>query len=220
MSITRIFKNLYDEVISSQQATNLDNFNEEIYEGGELKKVLHYDESRQPFSMSYYLEPTDDKMTFIQQASNDYGGAGVYFDKQSVNGFTLWSCEFYEGLELGSKGKVVFDSLGRKVAYQQINIDTQAIISTYKYCYLENVGEFETHPKIPFHRRFDFLYRPQHITVDLNLSFYMDMGGGAFYIDEDDNIFLEDSRLAAIFNWNDHPYYHTAEPLLPTAPNI
>lgn len=70
MSTTRIFKNLYDEVISSQQAANIDNFNEKIYEDGELKKVLHYDESRQPFSISYYLEPTDDKMPFIQQAYN------------------------------------------------------------------------------------------------------------------------------------------------------
>jgi len=223
MSVNRIYKNLYGESITQTQAQKNNNFySEEIYEDSILKKTFRYS-GNELMDILIYLDSSDNIQDAINELNIDNGGGGIYFGKQVINGYTCWEYEHFRGLEKIAKCKYVFDQSQREVAFQVIDITTGNILDVSKKFYLEDLGVFASHVKIPENGIFKFYYdfsglEIGEIFVDLNLSYYMDVGGGGFTIDSDQNIFLEDSELASVFNWNEHPYYHSAEPLVPVTP--
>ncbi|GGG91583.1 hypothetical protein [Pedobacter zeae] len=72
---------------------------------------------------------------------------------------------------------------------------------------------------------FEFYYNypdlnAEDIFVSINLLLYVDASGGGYIINSDENVFLEDSMLSSVFNWNDHHYYHSASPLIPITSTV
>ncbi|MCX2431036.1 hypothetical protein [Pedobacter sp. GR22-10] len=222
MSIIIKYKNLSGEQITSQQAQNIkDYYFKEEYDGNlDLRKRISYDQG-EIFHVIHYLKNDEDFNNAIIYSSNQYGGGGFYFNKQIINGYTSWDIESYENMTKVDKAKKICDATGRTIAYQKIDIHTNEIINTKKYFYLDGLGSFFSEaPPIPDNGRFDFSYddpdlEPGEIFVVINLMLYMDVGGGGFNIGAEENIFFESPELASVFTWEDHPYYHSASPLIP-----
>lgn len=227
MSTTIKYKNLSGEQITGQQAQNIKDyyFKEEYDENFDLRKKISYDNG-EIFHIMHYLKNGEDLNSAINNSSNQYGGRRFYFNKQIINGYTSWDIESYENMTKVDKAKKNCDARGRTIAYQKIDINTHQIIDTKKYFYLDELGPFFSEaPPIPNNGRFDFSYddpdlEPREIFVVINLMLYMDVGGGGFNITAEENIFLESQELDSVFNWADHPYYHSASPLIPNTSTI
>lgn len=154
----------------------------------------------------------------------DFGGqyneVGFYFNKLKINNFTTWDVESYTNQICTGKAKVAFDNRGRKLASQNIDVTTLAIMETEKYYYLDNLGPFSEFQPVIDNGVFEFYYNydaydPGDVFVVINLLLHQDASGGGYIIDDDENVFLEDEMLASVFNWQSNPYYHSAEPLIP-----
>jgi hypothetical protein len=225
MSTTIKYRNLTGEQITNQQAQNIkDYYHEEYDENFNLRKKTRY-RNGEFLRITYYLKDDESLDAVITELSNQYGGGGVCFNKQIINGYTTWDVEYYKNTTKVHKSKKVYDSKGQLIAYQEIDVNTGEVINTIKHFYLENLGPFSEYPPIMDNGIFDFKYNysdlePGGVFVVINLMLYMDVGGGGFYINSRKNIFLEDAELASVFNWANQPYYHSAVPLIPDTPNV
>ncbi|GGI29554.1 hypothetical protein [Pedobacter mendelii] len=226
MSTTIKFTNSYGEQISSQQAESIEYYLREEYEDDfGLRKKIRYNKGA-VVGTTHYLKNSENPNDLIINSLAGSDSRGFYFNKQIINGYTIWDIESFKDAEKIHKAKEVWDSKNRTLAYQQIEIHSNAVIGTRKYFYLEDLGPyFSEAPSIPDNGVFEFDYNfsglePGEIFVVINLMLYMDVGGGGFNINPEENIFLEDSRLASVFTWLDHPYYHNATPLIPTNQSV
>lgn len=226
MSTTIKYKNLFGEDITIHQAKQFQNEYEKVSnEDSEIRTREFFEIDNSFSSVVFYLKPGENLIDFVTDAASKYGGGGFYFNKQIANNYVTWDIEYYENLTKVAKAKGVYNDLGEKVAYQTIDATSNEVLKTYKYFQLKDFGLFSDYETVMNNGLFEFYYNypshdPGEIFVIINLLLHIDASGGGYTLDSNENIFLEDSTLSSVFNWEDHPYYHSASPLIPTSPTI
>ncbi|MFP9113690.1 hypothetical protein ACLI1A_07090 [Flavobacterium sp. RHBU_3] len=207
MSTVIKYTNNDSEQISLQQIMLLKSYNKETYVNSELKLVERLQVSRKTsetyvVSGEYYLSNDEDLQTVIDQHLPLARDWHFYYNKQSnSNGDIFWEYLFYEYGLLNEKGKLVLNSDNLLLSFCKVNIDTNQITDKRKNFY----GD------INIYQRSNYKY--PYLTV----FYYQDNSVSEIYIDDEDfslNDFLLDP-YADIFVWNDHPYYHSFDPMLP-----
>lgn len=220
MSTTIQYKNVWGEILTSEQVLTIqDYYRKEFYEDSDLKKVEYYYTSEKKLNgLEYYLGAGEDLTTVVSSNIETYGNGTFYYNKQITPGYTSWDHYSYNGDDLIGKGKIVYDNKFREIAYQDTDVLTNEITRTIKKFYLEDLGDYADDDSpmqkgmFEFHYNFDDL-GPDEIYVDINLSPFVDSGG--YIIDSSKNI-LTHPLITPIFTWDDHPYYHAQDPLVPT----
>ena len=216
MSTTKKIKNFYDQEITLQQAKLSDEYYTEQYEDGELKKVDYYAKNAL-LDGEYYLSPGEDLQTILNNFQHIWTFTTVFFDKQVTGSYVAWNWEIYKGLIKEEEGVVVFDAQGRRIVYQARDLNKPTEVKTTKTYYLENLqpqpdyifNEYD----IPDFGTLEFFFNSDNpgVTVAVNLDeFNRDL-----YPITDSESILNHFLIAPLFSWEDNPYYHSAEPLIP-----
>lgn len=217
MNTSIIYKNILGESITMQQALQLQDYHmKEFYEDSMLKKIEHYDSFGEINGFSYYLSSDEDLLLTISNYSKIYGAVSYYFNKETSGSFVTWDRQFYDGMTKLKQETIVYDDRRRIVAHRKFDISNNTIFNTTKYFYFENLPDYVMRPGDEV---LEFDYNDPElnagdIIVYINLAAYEHDGGSI--INDNKNIFMEDTNLAVIFNWNGHSFYHSADPLVPT----
>jgi len=217
MNTSIIYKNLLGESITQRQALQMrDHHLKEFYENSFLKKVEYYDDYGKINGFSYYLSDDEDLLSTVSNYSKIYGAVSYYVNRRTSGVFESWDRQFYDGMTKVKQETFVYDDKRRTIAHRKFDILNNEVFGTIKYFYLEDFIEYVLQPGDEV---FEFDYNdpdldPGDIIVYINIGSYDD--GDGCVISGSENIFVDNSNLANIFDWNDHSYYHSADPLLPT----
>ena len=210
MSFEIKYTNEDNEPITMQQLNVLEPHNKHFYENNKLKKIEQYRfiERGKKFVLSdveYYISSEENLNAIINEyVSESLNYFVAYYNNQSNSfGDQYWEYNIYKRLSLITKGKKVFTNEGLLLASCLIDINTGLISDRWKHFY----GDKSIYKRIDYEDHF------------LSIT-YDDSNVVKIYVSDDDYFldgFLE-SHYADIFVWNNHPYYHSFEPMLPIGP--
>lgn len=208
MSTTIKYTNEDNEPITNQQLNVSEPHNKHFYENNKLKKIEQYRfiERGKKFvlrGVEYYLSGQENLQDIINEyvSENLYHFVVLYNNQTNSFGDQYWEYNIYTWLALTRKGKKVFTNEGLLIASCSIDINTELISDRRKNFY----GDKSIYKRLS--------YEDEFLSVTYNNP---DVRG--IYVGDDDYILEEflDSQYADVFVWNDHPYYHSFEPMLPT----
>jgi len=212
------YKNAFGEELSLQQikSTSSD-YSQEQYVDGELKRIDEFEAGEVVYGI-YYLSEGENIQTVLNELSEVWETAEVYTSKETIGDSTARNWELYKGIQKINSGKNVYDSENREIASQQVSVLTGGITSVTKIFYLETFGSFIDNGDVQNFGtiEFDYVYSeqiPGQIRVMVNLPGYEIK---EYYLSERKNVLLE-PLIREVFIWEDHPYYHSSFPLIPTS---
>jgi hypothetical protein len=217
MSTTVKYTNSRDGIITEQQLSNVKDYDKKTYEDGSLKRVDTY-YNGELHSGIYYLSPNENKQMVVSELSSIWGDVEVYFNTQSFENFSSKDWEVYSESSLVLMGKIIVDAQDRMIARQILDVNSLNVVSVEKIFYLTSFDGFNNDDDLPRFGQFDFYYFPGsgEVELELNLSgFELDR----YVINNTRNI-LNDPMIKPLFKWEDHPYYHSASPLIPNTPIV
>ena len=210
MSLEIKYTNEDNEPITMQQLNVLEPHNKHFYENNKLKKIEQYRfiERGKKFvlrGVEYYLSSQENLNAITNEYVNENLYRFVVWHNNQTNSFgdQYWECNIYERLALKIKGKRVFNNEGLLIASCSIDINTGLISDRRKNFY----GDKSIYKRLS--------YEDEFLSVTYNNS---DVRG--IYVGDDDYILTEflASQHEEVFVWDDHPYYHSFEPMLPIGP--
>lgn len=221
MSITIKYENSYGEEITQQQALQSTYLYQRIsYENQEMRKRELLSNEGTIENITFYLRNEENLSDFVNINAVNNSRTTFHYNRQITNGYTVWDVDDYNSNIQIAKSKIVNNFKGQMIAYQSINMLTDLPKRTHKYFYLEDFGYFSSFQSVEENGKLEFIYgkngsSPTNIFVIINLLFHIDAPGGGYAINSNRNIFLENLELASVFNWAEHSYYHSAQPLIP-----
>lgn len=208
------YKNIFGEELTIQQIGLPDQeYEAELYVDGSLKKIDGYVNGNLEYG-TYYLASEENLDSILTQYKDTWNSIFIYMNKQIIGDYSTEDWESYNGFVKVIQGKSVYDSLGRLICSVQIGSDG-SISKTTKIYYLESYGVLDFDHDIPDYGTFDFHYDyspTSPMSVGINLPGFEHK----LYNPLNENNIFSHFMLTPIFNWNDHPYYHNADPLVPT----
>ena len=201
MSTKIAYTNLWGSPISQQQLTKLNDYKKQIYENDVLKKIETYKNGKFTGGKIYLTSSEDLEDIITQYNNSDEDWASCYDNKMSGD-FKFSETVTYLKGTLKFKFREVTNNI--LIAYQSIDIVTNDVLRTAKYYYDEIFGDE------------DVSYQLIKVTYGScgeveNINSFLDPDEVYKLSD-----YLEQKDLMEVFDWNDHPYYHSAEPLMPT----
>lgn len=210
------YKNSYGNSITEQQASI--DFDKEYYINDVIKQIDHYEANELDY-ITYYLSPEENLNAKLSEFNQLTKTIRLYSNKEVHGNFTSWMVTYYENLVLSAREKWVFDNLHRVIAKRLFRLDGSTIEETIKSYYLPNINLTDNTGGIPKYGQIVFYYEPDpednYAGIHLD-GFEDDMYKLSIHGADIFNHFM----IAPLFNWQDHPYYHNAEPFVPTTPNI
>lgn len=217
MSTTIKYKNLYGEDMTLQQLPNVNDYNKVQLENGTTKRIdTFYDKELN--SGIYYLSPNEDMQSILLEFSKIWLSTEIFLNTQLMGAFISKEWEIYKGITLVSKGRTIYDDQEREIAAEFLSLNTFQVEFVEKRFYLTSLGEFIDVNGLPGFGRFDFYYTIGSIEVNAEVNlpgFEIDI----YKITDTQNIFNH-SMIRPLFKWEDHPYYHSALPLVPNSPTV
>ncbi|WP_316768704.1 hypothetical protein [Pedobacter frigiditerrae] len=212
MSTIIKYTNTNGENITSQQLSNVKDYDKKLYIDGVLKRVETYFDGELNYG-TYYLSLDEDKQGIVSEFSTIWRDVEIYFNTLTFGDFTSKDWEVYRDASIVLKGKTIFDNQNREVARQIVDVNSLEVKSTEKTFYLTSYGSFTNEDDIPRFGEFNFYYNADstEIKVHINLP---DYEFGDYIISSNQDIF-DDPWISPLFEWIDHPYYHNALPLIP-----
>ncbi|KMQ69491.1 hypothetical protein [Chryseobacterium koreense] len=205
MSTEKKYYNEFFKEITEQQVGHLNNYYINHVINGKLKKVE--DISPNFFMGEYYLDSNENLQEKIQELCINQNQRWIFYTQEaSAFGFTLWNSVDIDKIgNLLFKGKHVLDNLNRRIFGCSIDNVTGIRERSSKTYYNDN-GD------TPLLR---FSYK-----ADGSISYMSDVqdtwgldGGWPMDVAE---LIAVDQNVGA-FPWDEHPYFHSAEPYLPTS---
>ena len=204
------YTNTFNKPITNQQLNLSEPHHKHFYVDGKLKKIEMYDYFRSDvelvlYGVEYFLSGNENLNDIINEyvSENLYHFVVWYNNQTNSFGDQYWEYNIYTWLAITVKGKKVFNNESLLIASCSININTGLIDDRRKYFY----GDISIYERLEYEEEF----------LSVN---YDDSDLEEIYVGDDDFILEEfiDSQYADVFVWNDHPYYHSFEPMLPTGP--
>ena len=205
MSTEKKYYNEFLKEITEQQVLHLDKYITHFIIDGKLKKAERILKGK-TFG-KYYLDSNESLQDKIQELCVNKNQRWMLYTRESSDfGFTLWNwIDVDETGNLLFKGKEVLDSLNRRIFGCSIDNVTGIRGNAFKTYYNDN-GDTSL---------LDFSYE-----ADGSISSIRDVqdtwgldGGWPMDVEE---LIAVDKNVGA-FPWDEHPYFHSAEPYLPTS---
>jgi hypothetical protein len=191
----------YLEVEINPNQLALENeYKKHIFEDEILKKTESYKNGKLTGG-KIYLRSSEDLEDIITQYNNSYEDWAFCYDYEVSRDFKYSETVTYLKGTLKFKFREVANN--KLIAYQSLDIVTNDVLRTLKYYYDEIYGDE------------DVSYQLIKVTYGSggeveNINSFLDPDEVYKLLD-----YLEQEDLMAVFNWNEHPYYHKAEPLIP-----
>lgn len=210
MSIQIKYKNNSGFFIPEVQAKSLERFEKITYLDGARKYIeitypVRRGESRT--RINHFMSDNEQKQDILNRYIGKYAAISLYFKQQTNLNFTLWDYELYssEGVITG-KSRIVYDSYDRMIFSGALDLQTGQIEGKSDKVYYNPIS---AENEVFFVFRYDEQGDIEWVTDHKN----DDTWAGGYYPDEFQNIGIDPN---IDFIWNQHPYYHSAYPFLPT----
>lgn len=124
MSTTIKYKNGFGTEITQQQILHLDKYDELVFENAALKKVSTY-LNGSLWTSDVFLSANESYLDYLPELSQ-VEAAVFYSNRSEINDYVIWESRGYgNGTLQAGYSKVVFDSLGRRVASRTFNDNNQ-----------------------------------------------------------------------------------------------
>lgn len=209
MATEKIFNNIYGDQINKIQLSSMSDYNIKTIIDNKLKMIERF-EDKILTGGDYYLGENENKIDLIQDyCINKKQNWYFHFNQQISGVFTLWDWEAVdENGNIYFKGKRVLGNKNRKVFYCKLDLETNELKGVPVKIFYQNIYDDENKDVL-----FKFYYKDDgtlYRVEDPNEN-YLDKIVGAKPQD-----FIDSSYIQAVFPWEDHPYYHSALPYLPT----
>jgi len=210
------YKSCYGYSITEQQASG--DFDKEYYIGDVIKQIDHYDNDELDY-ITYYLSPEENLNAKLGELNQLTKTILIYSDKEVLGNFTSWMATYYEHLVLSARENWVFDNQHRAIAIRFFTLDGSKIEETVKSYYMPNINPAGNTYGIPGYGQIKFYYRPdpEDNYAGINIDGFED---DMYKLSADGAKIFNHFMIARLFKWEDHPYYHSAEPLVPTTPDV
>jgi hypothetical protein len=213
MDIQIRYANELGSPITMQQQQLLNNYQKLTYVSNQLKMVenIRFLDNVIYKVVKYFLDSAEDKTTILDEYTNANTETSciLYFNMQSVPGFSLWDWEDYsETAQLAFKGKAVFDDKNRLVMSCSFDLLTNALRpGALKNYYSDYTGDENADNLLQF-----------EYDSDGEVDLVFDVQGKFSYIEGITlGTYLQDTVFSEVdFPWDEHPYYHSIIPYLPT----
>lgn len=156
MSIYKEYINEFGKIVTSQQASQLEDYNEKIYENDRIKKIIHYWDREIQF-ITVHIYPDENLNTILNTLTDIDMEYSIAKDFEQVNGYKVWKYYPYQNGILSATNTIteVHDSENRIVAYR---FEGDAIVR--KVWYLEGKHVYNEEEEL------DFYYGDEWISFD------------------------------------------------------
>ncbi|MBP2616437.1 hypothetical protein [Chryseobacterium jejuense] len=208
MSLEKKFYNQYFQEITEKQASQINDFYIKYLLDGKLKKIE--DITSKYFIGTYYLDDTENLQSKIQEFCVEAGQRWIFHTKEfSSFGYSLWNWVDIDNTgAIIFKGKRVLDVKNREIFNCSIDLSSNQMRRATKRYFKGD----DTEPILLFE------YNEQN-----NLSYILDRKdswglGGGWPMDKEELIIVDTN--VGLFPWDQHPYFHSALPFLPTSNSI
>jgi len=205
--------NIFGSPITAQQQNTLIDFKKMTFISNSVKTIEIFENIGEISykSTKYFIDATENKQDIIQKHVDPTTNSNlvIYSNKVQSNGFDLWDWESYETSSQSSfKGKEVFDSQLRTLFTCTFNKSTNALLPGSQKYYYGNQFVSPTEDLL-----IEFTY-----DANWNVDLVFDSNEKYGYIEGISlATFLDDTNFSQdVFPWNEHPYYHSALPYLPS----
>jgi hypothetical protein len=135
-----IYKNFFNEIISETQALKMDEYKKEFQINNIVKKIENRYASGNLY-VTYYKD--DNENNVIENLSHEYPNTEVFRirTRQVLDDFSIENEDYIENGILELKSTLLRDNLGRIIAYNQIDINTNLPMhdGSVKYFYSESI---------------------------------------------------------------------------------
>jgi len=210
MSIQVKYKNNSGFFIPEVQAIASSSFKKITYLDGAMKYMEFTSPARGGGSrtrIEYFMSDNELIQDVLNKYMGEYAPIHLYFNKQTNLSFTLWDCDLFstEGILL-SKNKTVYDLFDRNIFSCELDKQTGEIKNHYFKTYYNQLSSEEE-------AFFMFEYDKQGKLEWISDLKNDDTWAGGYYPNEFQDI---GSDPLIDFVWDQHPYYHSAYPFLPT----
>ncbi|MFC0515656.1 hypothetical protein ACFFGT_15660 [Mucilaginibacter angelicae] len=213
MSTQIKYTDIFGRPITEQEQNTLHDFKKMTFISNEIKTIEIFENVGNIGyqSAKYFIDATENKKDIIQKYVDATTNSSlmIYSNKEQANGFDLWDWESYEdSSQISFKGKEVFDSELRTIFSCSFDRSTNSLLKgARKFYYANQVSS----PADDLLLKFTY-----HANGNVNLIFDSNENYG--YIKSISlATFLDDTDFSQdVFPWNEHPYYHSALPYLPT----
>lgn len=219
------YKDVCGKLTTPQSEQAVDLYCAEYYINGALKRVDTYNSNGTVCDGDYYLSEEESVEQVLSEFASIWECSCLYMNKQIIRNYVLMDSVYYVGMVKNSTGKVVFDNMGREIA--MIEIDKNGLESSFsKTFHVPSEYIIDENPLVSrigrhFYNSFDILefgtfefrYSDSkgNVEVLVNLPGFED---DIYYISKGDSIF-DHWKLKPIFQWEEHPYYHSRAPFIP-----
>lgn len=208
MSLEKKFYNQYFKEITEKQASQMDDLYIKYLLDGKLKKIE--DINADYFIGTYYLDDTENLQSKIQELCVQAGQRWIFHTKESSSfGYSLWNWVDIDNTgAIIFKGKRVLDLKNREV----FNCSNDLLSNEMRKATKRYFKGEDTEPILQFE------YNNQN-----NLSYILDKKdswglGGGWPMDKEELVIVDAN--VGLFPWDQHPYFHSALPFLPTSNSI
>lgn len=136
MSTYKEYINEFGKIISSQQASQLDDYDEKFYENDRVKNITHYWDSEIQF-ITVHIYPDEDVSTVLSSLTEPDMEYSIAKDLEIINGYRAWKYFHYKNGVLNDEyNMVVFDLDERIVASRDFNANGTIQKNGYKKYYI------------------------------------------------------------------------------------
>jgi len=213
MSIDVVYTSVENTPVTEQQLDGLGRYFKHVFENEKLKKIEYYTYHRTQGKIVLrggrrFLSAGENLADMINESMSKADDWTFYYDPISDGqNNTVWNFrDLYKGA-LRKQGKEAFDSSLITNAYYALDAAMNAKIGKRKYFYGDRTvfpGADDRLPTITF----------TYFEDDSPRNIYCHYG---VETDNDYSIteFLAKDAIMAIFPWEQHPFYHSFEPMLP-----
>jgi len=210
MSIQIKYKNDSGFFIPEVQASALESFEKITYLDGAVKYIELTSPTRgggSRISIDHFMSSGEQMQDILDGYIGKYTTVCLYFNKQTNLSFTSWDYNVYsaEGVLIG-KATIVYDFYDRMIFSGELDLQTEQLKNTSSKIYYNPLSTKEE-------IHYMFAYDKQGNIEWINDFKNDDTWAGGYYSNEFQDI---GSDPLIDFVWDQHPYYHSAYPFLPT----
>ena len=120
MSAYKEYINEFGKIVMSQQASQLEDYDEKIYENDRIKKIIHYWDKELQF-ITVHIYPDEDVNTVLSTLTDTNREYAIAKNLEIINGYKVWKYYQYKNGILSTVNSIkVIDSKNRMVAYRRM----------------------------------------------------------------------------------------------------
>jgi hypothetical protein len=93
-------------------------------------------------ALVYYLSPGEDRAGVLASINDSYRNITFYMKEKVYGAYHAWDWQLYEKGTLILNGREVMDAQHRRIAFEELDMDSNSPKRTIKKYYLKDLGPF------------------------------------------------------------------------------